>query len=359
MHCLNATRIVAFRHAGLPHSSWRPLKAMPATIAAPALHHPIRFHLTQRSSHDAAHVGHADPAVYLAVTVLAVALAVAAKPSEQANLWLAQPGGMPTGQTWQRDRSGAWTQVAAHTAPLLQVGREQWRIEQKPRKIPYFSCDCLFAARAQVDAAPVGHCQRLAYHMVPQAVSLRTGQKVTLIALPASVSMGEEPGPFTFEILGAVGPYVLTASHATDDGCGAAHDHLDSALQVTDLRTGRAVEPWTRRETARLVKALASQGLSKVRQNVPESEMLDWPGDAAFLHALRPTWQHGKLLWQLLMSIDWDYADGDGVWGDATRSAWLSTRAMPQRFAPYARLPAELATLVDQVPGVIAVSTTR
>ena len=283
---------------------------------------------------------------------------------KRVNIWVRQAQGLPRAETWERGIRGDWSRTQVSGAPLLQVGADVWRLELKPRRVPFFSCDCILAALAAEPDLPISPCMRQAYHMVPSAVSARTGARVLIAPLPDAVSDEEQAGPLTFQVFGAIGPYVIAASHAEQDGCGAGHGGIDSAFQVTDLRTGRAVKAWTNSEEVRLTKGLAIRALLAVRALITDESQLDWPGNATFLtflRGVRPTWRRGELALEMLISIGWDYADGDGVWGSYSRSAWVSGvgQGMLQRFANFQRLPKGIGEVVDRVPGAIGVAVIR
>ena len=281
--------------------------------------------------------------------------------SKTVNIWVRQAQGLPRAETWERGVRGDWSRAQASGAPLLQVGADVWRLELKPRRVPFYSCDCILAALATEPELPMSPCMRQAYHMVPSAVSARTGARVLIAPLPDAVSDEEQAGTLTFQVFGAIGPYVIAASHAEQDGCGAGHGRIDSALQVTDLRTGRAVKAWTNSEEVRLTKGLAIRAFLAVRALITDESVLDWPGDATFLRGIRPTWSRGELTLEMLVSIGWNYADGDGIWGSYSRSAWVSGvgQGMLQRFANFRRLPKGISEVVDRVPGAIGVAVMR
>lgn len=280
---------------------------------------------------------------------------------QSVNIWIRQAEGLPRAETWERGERGVWSRARVGGAPLLQVGADVWRLELKPQRIPFYSCDCVLAALAAEPELPISPCLRQAYHMVPSAVSARTGERVLVAALPEAVSDEEQAGLLTFQVFGAIGPFVIVASHAVQDGCGAAHGRIDSALHVTDLRTGRAVAAWTNAEEVRITKGLASRALRAVRGQIAVESQLDWPGDATFLRGIRPTWVRGELALEMLMSVGWDYADGDGIWGSGSRSAWVSGvgQRMLQRFANFRRLPEGVGEVLDRVPEAIGVGVMR
>lgn len=299
----------------------------------------------------------------LCCALLAVpALAQVAQPpvGVEAVVWQPTAKGLPKAEIWRWDAS-LWQRARPASEVSWPVDGVTWTLKTQPRVVPYTLCSCLTDDEVeqiieQLDRlgfaqATPARCRKRATVQVPVAIS--AGKVVPLVEVPADLTSEDGSGSFEFQVFGAVGPYVLTATHADGYVCGGVHGSVASKFRVVDLRTGKAVTPWTPQLAAGVVAQTKAALLASVRKDGGELEF----SAVVSVSALRIGWRAGQLAPKWLITGSACYACSDGVWDSYSRSLWVANTTLPPLFAPVARLDARLTLLSAKLPGAIAIAS--
>lgn len=285
---------------------------------------------------------------FLTAVGVTIVTALPPVPAFAQQAWLVwTAGGKGLGQTQLVELSASGPKVTASGIGLVvAVPGRVWAVREAPVAVPLLNCACLTPAQRESydPGRPPAQCVSKVQYKALHLVDVHTGRGTLLARPPTLLTHDQGAVGWSAELLGQVGPYVMTADYSWEMPCLAAHGGSSASFVTTDLVAGKPLDIWTKSDQLQLIRAGGAKALAALsaamRKAGLDGKIEPEMAKTLAVQALSPTWDTaGKLAPRYLFVLGWDYASSDNVWGSYSRAAWVQIPYTIERLQGQPLLP--------------------